>query len=395
MRLTLNGRAVTVSGRPGVSLLELLREQCGLRSMKDGCAPEGSCGACTVIVDGRPVVSCAQPATRFEGRSVLTLEGLNPQSRTAWTDAFLAAGGSQCGFCTPGIVMKAEGLLARNPDPTPQEISRALAGNLCRCTGYAGIVRAIAAEAERRCGTQAPVDGGHTASGLIGERVHRYQGVPQVLGELPFVADMRVPGMLHLALRFSDHPRALVRAIGTDAAVSSPGVVRVITWRDVPGQRHQGLLKADWPLLVAEGEETRYVGDVLAAVVARTRAEARAAAALVEVVYEVRDPVTSTDEALVPDAPRLHPGGNLLSTSVVRRGEVDAALAAAAHVATDTFETQRIEHAFVEPEAALAIPTPSSNGSQPRIHLYSQGQGPGRIAARSPHSSGCRHMPYA
>jgi aerobic-type carbon monoxide dehydrogenase small subunit (CoxS/CutS family) len=143
MRLTLNGRPVTVEARPGMSLLELLRESCGLRSMKDGCAPEGSCGACTVIVDGRPVVSCAQPAVRAEGRSVLTLEGLAPDVRAAWADAFVATGASQCGFCTPGIVMKAEGLLAREPAPSGERIARALAGNLCRCTGYVKIFDAV------------------------------------------------------------------------------------------------------------------------------------------------------------------------------------------------------------------------------------------------------------
>jgi xanthine dehydrogenase molybdenum-binding subunit len=374
MRLRLNGRAITVSGRPGISLLELLREECGLRSMKDGCAPEGLCGACTVIVEGRPVVSCAQPARRFEGRSVLTLEGLDPDVRAAWADAFVNAGASQCGYCSPGIVMKAEGLLSRNPAPTREEISRALAGNLCRCTGYGSIVDAIAAVAALRAGAE-PAGEPQKTPALIGARVARYQGTAQVLGDLAFVGDMRAPHMLHVALRFSDHPRALVRAIRTDVAAASPSVERVITWRDVPGQRHQGLLEADWPVLVAEGEETRYVGDVLAAVVARTRAAARAAAALVEVDYEVRDPIVSPEAAMAPGAPSLHPSGNLLSTSVVRRGDVDAALGSAAHVVTDTFKTQRIEHAFLEPEAALAVPTPPSNGSSAGMHLYSQGQG--------------------
>ncbi|HEX6127411.1 MAG TPA: selenium-dependent xanthine dehydrogenase [Candidatus Limnocylindria bacterium] len=381
MRLTLNGRPIAVEGRPGMSLLELLREECGLRSMKDGCAPEGSCGACTVIVDGRPVVSCAQAATRADGREVLTLEGLAPDARTAWADAFVAAGASQCGFCTPGIVMKAEGLLARVPAPTRAEIERALAGNLCRCTGYARIVDAIAAVAAGREGRQAggqevePSLTGAAERSIIGARVPRYQGAPQVLGELPFVADMRAPGMLHAALRFADHPRALVREIRTAAAEGAPGVDRVLTWRDVPGRRFQGLLEADWPLLVAEGEETRYLGDVLAVVVAETRTAAREAAALIEVDYQVLSPVTDPEAALAPDAPPLHPGGNLLSTSVVLRGDVDAALATAAHVATDTFETQRIEHAFLEPEAALAVPTPASNGTSARLHVYSQGQG--------------------
>jgi aldehyde oxidoreductase len=166
VELTLNGKTVVAEPREGASLLELLRDDLGLRSMKDGCAPEGSCGACTVIVDGRAVVSCAQKAARVEGKSVVTQEGLAAAERKVWADCFVAAGASQCGFCTPGIVMKAEGLLAKNPQPTREEIARALLGNLCRCTGYVNIVKAIqqaaadmAAAAETQTGAQ-PVAAG-------------------------------------------------------------------------------------------------------------------------------------------------------------------------------------------------------------------------------------------
>ena len=366
MRLTLNGRKTEVPARPGASLLDLLRDECGLRSMKDGCAPEGSCGACTVIVEGRAVVSCAQPAGRFEDREVLTLEGLSAEARAGWADAFVAAGASQCGYCSPGIVMKAEALLARNADPTRDEVAKALAGNLCRCTGYVRIIDAIRRVAEARSGGEVaapvPADG-------IGAPAPRYEGREQVLGERPFVADLQVPGMLHGALRFSDHPRAVVRRIDTSAAERHPGVVRVVTWRDVPGDRFCGLITPDWPAFVAEGETTRYVGDVLAAVAADTREAAREAARLIEVDYEVFEPVSDPMAALAPDAPPLHPAGNLLSTSVVRRGDVDAALASAAHVVSDTFSTQRIEHAFLEPEAALAVPKDGV------MRVHSQGQG--------------------
>jgi selenium-dependent xanthine dehydrogenase len=373
MRLTLNGREVDIEARPESSLLELLREGFGLRSMKDGCAPEGSCGACTVLVDGRPAVSCAQPAERAAGRSIVTLEGLPAEDRAAWADAFLNSGASQCGYCTPGIVMKAEGLLAREADPSRDEIARALAGNLCRCTGYVKVVEAIETVAASRLGHHAPRLRSPDA-GLIGARVPRQDGRGQVLGEQAFVADIAVPNMLHGALRFADHPRATVIRIDTAAAEAVPGVVRVATWRDVPGERFQGLIERDWPVLVAEGETTRYTGDVLAAVAAETRAAAREAAALISVEYEVLEPITDPFEALDPTAPHLHPGGNLLSTSVVQRGDVDAALATAAHVASDTFRTQRIEHAFLEPEAALAVPD-EADGDGPRLHLHSPGQG--------------------
>ena len=375
MQFNLNGRTVDIRPRPDASLLEVLREDCGLRSMKDGCAPEGSCGACTVVVDGRAVVSCAQPASRVEGRTVVTLEGLPDASRDAWAEAFTVSGASQCGFCTPGIVMKAEVLLGRIPEPSREEVARALAGNLCRCTGYTKIIDAIGSVADGRrqgdggAGAAAPLVGAG-----VGERVGRYEGAALALGEHAFVADMVVPGMVHGAIRFADHPRALVRGIDTSRAAAHPGVLAVVTWRDVPGERVQGLLTRDWPLLVAEGETTRYVGDVLAAVAATTRHAAREAAALIEVDYEVLTPVTDPAAALADGAPLVHASGNLLSTCVIGRGDVDGALAGAAHVATGTFETQRIEHAFLEPEAALAVPADPAAG-EPAIRVFSQGQG--------------------
>ena len=193
------------------------------------------------------------------------------------------------------------------------------------------------------------------------------------LGEQPFVADMTAPGMLHGALRLSDHPRAVVRRIDTSRAAAAPGVVAVVTAVDVPGERVQGLIARDWPVFVAEGETTRYVGDVLAAVAARTRREARAAADLVEIEYEVLEPVVDPFAALEPGAPAVHARGNLLETSVVRRGDAATALAGAAHVVRERFTTSAIDHAFLEPEACLAVP--ASAPGEPAVHLFSQGQG--------------------
>ena len=384
MRLALNGRQVSVDAEPGESLLQVLRERCGLRSMKDGCAPEGSCGACTVIVDGRAVVSCAQPASRVADRHVTTLEGVSPEVRALWADSFAATGAAQCGFCSPGIVMKAHAFLEREAAPSRGEISRALAGNLCRCTGYVKIVDAIQLVAATRLGGPRPeVDGG----GGIGSRTVRHGARDLALGEQPFVADMTVPGMLCGALRFSDHPRAVILRVDTSRAAAAPGVVAIVTAADVPGERVVGLIAHDWPVFVAEGETTRYVGDVLAAVAAETRREARAAAALIDVEYEVLRPVSDPFAALEPGAPAVHAGGNLLETAVVRRGDAGAALASAIHVVRDRFTTSAVEHAFLEPEACLAVPGARSDGAAgdsaaaysapngPGLHLFSQGQG--------------------
>ncbi len=368
LNFILNGRPVSVTVRSGAPLLEVLRDGCGVISAKDGCAPEGSCGACTVIADGKAVVSCAQPAERFAGRAITTQEGLPAADRKMWADCFVAAGASQCGFCSPGILMKAEVLLAKTPEPAREEVASALAGNLCRCTGYVKIIDAIMLAAGVRRGEPLPrIDN----SGRVGSPTARYQGRELALGDKPYINDMTMPGMLHGAIRFADHPRAIVRAVGTARARAHPGVLAVLTAGDVPGHRVQGEITKDWPQLVAAGETTRYVGDVIALVAARTRAAAREAAALVEVSYEVLEPVTSPAEAMAGGAPQLHAHapGNVLSVSQIKRGDVDAALAKAAHVVTETFQTQFIEHAFLEPESSLAYPADGG------VHFYTQGQG--------------------
>ena len=369
IEFTLNGQPVSADLQDGATLLELLREVCGLTSVKDGCAPEGSCGACTVMVEGKAVVSCAQPASRAAGKAVLTQEGLSAEQRDVWANAFVAAGASQCGFCSPGILMKAEALLGKNPDPSREEIARALAGNLCRCTGYVKIIDAVRLAAGAHRGEAMPtVD----RSGRVGSRTARYQGKELALGDKPYINDMKAPRMLHGAIRFSDHPRARVIRIDTSRAQAHPGVVAVATWKDVPGERTQGCLTRDWRQFVAEGEITSYVGDALAAVAAESRGAAREAAALVDVEYEVMDPVSDPLRALEPDAPALHPNGNVLSVSKVERGDVEAALARSAHVATETFNTQFIEHAFLEPESSFALPEPEPGVA---VHVHSQGQG--------------------
>ena len=366
VEFTLNGRAVSVDVRDGETLLEMLRERFGATSVKDGCAPEGSCGACTVLVDGHPRVSCAQAARRAEGREILTQEGLSDHVRRRWAEAFVAAGASQCGFCSPGIVMKAEGLLAKYAAPNREEIAHALTGNLCRCTGYVKVIDAIERVArERRGGPVAPAPAGDG----VGARAPRYQGIELALGDKPYVADMAAPGMVHGAVRFSDHPRAVVRRIDVSKARAHPEVVTVATAADVPGERTQGLITRDWRQLVAEGETTAYAGDVLAVVAAESRHAAREAAASIEVEYDVLEPVTDPLLAIDERSAHVHEGGNLLSTSVVRRGDVDAALAGSAHVLRETFRTQAIEHAFLEPEAAFALPEDDG------VHVYSQGQG--------------------
>jgi aldehyde oxidoreductase len=384
----LNGHPATVSFEDGMHFLEVLRECCGITSAKDGCAPQGVCGCCTILLNGKPTLACQLDPVRAGNAEVVTLEGLPERQRQLLAGAFVREGAVQCGFCTPGIAMRAAHLMNKGLTGDRSRVERGLAGHLCRCTGYNRIVDAIqtageASEKGAEIGDGPPRRPHHFGEdyGLerrsevprddgIGASSGRYGGQDQTLGAKNFVADMTEEGMLHGALVLSGHPRARVVRIGTSKASLLPGVERILTAEDVPGVCNHGLLIPDWPLLVAQGETTRYIGDVLAVVVADSQHHARMAADAVEVSYEVLDPVASPAAALSADAPPIHPGGNLLEVCSFSRGGVDAALDEAAFVVEETFTTQRIEHAFLEPEASLA--SPSDNGG---LKIWSQGQG--------------------
>lgn len=367
----LNGASRSVEVPEGSTLLNVLREDLGddrVTSVKDGCAPQGQCGCCLVLIDGKPQVSCAMPAKKAEGKHVLTLEGVSSEERAQFSEAFARVGGLQCGFCIPGFVMRAKHLLDANPSPSDDEIKKKLDVHLCRCTGYQRIVEAIQTVAAVRRGEPMPEA---DTSGRVGTSLDRYQGQQMTLGDRAYVDDMYPQGMLHGAVRLADHARATVKRIDTAKAEAMPGVQKVVTFADVPGERIYGLIEKDWPGFVAVGEVTHCMGSVIAAVAADDVRIAQAAAAAIEIEYDVHEPVVDPEKAILPDAPQVHPGrGNQLSKSAIDRGDVDAAFAEAAHVVEQTFTTQRIEHGFLEPESALAVP---EGGGV--VHLYSQGQG--------------------
>src|SRR3984957_5007010 len=398
---TLNGNPTTVSYEPGMDFLEVLRAQCGVVSTKNGCAPEGACGCCAVLVDGQPVLACVRKPEHMDGHDVVTLEGVPEEMRRVLSEAFLLEGAVQCGFCIPGIVIRAAGLLEHNRTQDREAVAKSLDAHLCRCTGYARIIDAIQTAGEAWRAHKEPdhkqlpspeprrhfyfgveygltrnpaLQNGKRANG-IGTSPSRYLGIEQALGEKPFVDDMSVPGMLHAAPLMSPHPRAKVLAINTSAALAMQGVERIITASDVPGQRGTGLAIADLPIFVAIGETTCCVGDILALVVADTAFHARQAAAKINVGYEVYQPVTDPFAALEPDAPQVHAPGNLhvhpnlLETTAFSRGDVDAAFATSAHIVEHTFQTQPVDPAFLEPEACLALPQGKG------IKVYSQSQG--------------------
>ena len=362
---TVNGTPVSVrAGHP--HLLSALREELGITSPKDGCSPSGQCGCCTVMIDGKAQVSCQYPVARAEGRTVTTLEGVDEAERKKFSDAFAACGGLQCGFCIPGIVMRAKAQVdKKGADLKREDMARHLGAHLCRCTGYVKILDAIDAVAK---GT--PVD--VSLPGGVGSRGLKYEAHELALGDRGYVDDIRVDGMLHAALHLTEHARADIIRIDTSAAEAADGVVAVYTRRDVPGTNMVGIIHKDWPVFIGEGERTSYAGDVLAIVVAETRQQARAAAQLVSVEYGVLRPIV--DAVAAVDDPEIAVWGtdsNVLSRSEYARGDADAALAASAHVVHETFQTQRIEHAFLEPESTLAVPDTEAG----TMHVYSGGQG--------------------
>jgi xanthine dehydrogenase molybdenum-binding subunit len=362
--LRVNGQSVEVP-RDRPHLLAALRDDLGLTAAKDGCSPSGQCGCCTILLNGKAVVACQTSLEKASGREVVTLEGLPEEERRRYATTFAATGALQCGFCTPGIIMRAKSLVDRKgADLQRDDAARHLGTHLCRCTGYVKILDAVECLARGEC-PPLPPSGGVGASGA------RYQGPALALGDKDYIDDLVVPGLLHGALRLTDHARADVLRIGTAAALASPGVVADFTADDVPGTLKVGIIHKDWPVLIPVGGRTSYLGDALAVVVAEDRDQARAAAALVTVDYEVHTPFTDPLAALASDEPAVWGlDGNVLSTSAYERGDVDAALATAAHVVHETFSTQRIEHAFLEPESTLAAPRDDGV-----LHVWSGGQG--------------------
>ncbi len=357
---TLNGEAVVYDGDPSRSLLSYLRDDRHLTAAKDGCSGEGTCRACTVEIDGRAKLACLTAMRTLAGRAVTTVEGLPEPVRTVIGEAFVRHGAVQCGFCTPGYLSLARVLLAENPAPSRDDVVAALRHHVCRCTGYHAIVDAVL-EAAAVLRGEAP---------LLAVDAPKYGALDKALGRGPFVDDLHLPGLLHGALRFAAHPRARLGGLDASRAAAMPGVARILTAADVPGERCTGLINQDWPLLVATGEVTRYVGDVVAIVVADTNEHARAAAAAVVVDWDVLPALTDPEQALTSGI-LVHASGNLVQESRLRRGgEIEAALGASAHVTSGTFTTQRVEHAFLEPEAAVARTTPDGN-----LEVFSPGQG--------------------
>ena len=336
-------------------LLRYLRDDLGLTSVKDGCG-EGACGTCTIVVDGKAARSCVLTTKKAVGKTILTVEGLTQAEQEAFVYAFGKVGAVQCGFCIPGMVMSGKAMLDQVPDPTEDQIKQAIRGNVCRCTGYKKIIEGITlAGAILRGEAQADpaLERGETYG--VGAPAFRADVRDKVLGRGEYVDDVCMEGMVHASAVRSRYPRARVLDIDPSAALALPGVLAVLTAEDVPHNK-VGHLQQDWDVMIAKGDVTRCVGDAICLVVAETEDILKKAKELVKIDYEPLEPVRNIQEAMAPDAPKLHPGGNLCQSRHVTRGDAKAALVKSKYVVTQRYTTPFTEHAFLEPECALAFP---------------------------------------
>ena len=336
-------------------LLRYLRDELRLTSVKDGCS-EGACGTCTILVDGKAVKACILSTKRAAGKEIVTVEGLSEAEREAFVYAFGAVGAVQCGFCIPGMVIAGKALLDQNPNPTEAEIKKAIRGNVCRCTGYKKIIEGIAlagAILRGEASVDPALEEGEDYG--VGARAFRTDVRDKVLGRGEYCDDLYLDGMAHASAVRSQYPRARVLDIDPSAALALPGVLAVLTADDVPHNK-VGHLQQDWDVMIAKGDITRCVGDAICLVVAENETVLKQAKELVKVDYEPLEPVRTIQEARAADAPILHPGGNLCQQRHVTRGDARAALAQSKYVVTQSYRTPFTEHAFLEPECAVAFP---------------------------------------
>ena len=347
-----NGTPVTVEKNQ--KLIRYLRDELHLTSVKDGCS-EGACGTCHVLIDGKPTKACIPQTDKLEGKHIVTVEGLSAFEKEAFTYAFGEAGAVQCGFCIPGMVISAKGLIDQNPDPTREEAAFAIRNNICRCTGYVKIIDGILLAAKILREGKIPEK---KEDFQVGSRVHRIDVAEKVQGYGKYPDDVYIEGMCYGGAVRSQYPRARVLYIRTKEAEALPGVICVLTAKDIPGQQNVGHIQKDQPTLIGEGEITQYLGDAVALVCARDQETLEKAKKLVRVVYEELPAVYGPEEASAPGAPEVIMGnrGNLQAHRHVVRGNADEAIKHSKYVLHEKFETPWTEHAFLEPECCVALP---------------------------------------
>ncbi len=364
IKVLVNGK--TYEAEKDKKLMRFLRDDLHLTSVKDGCS-QGACGTCTVLADGKATRACIPMLSKVEGKEIVTVEGLSEREKEVYSYAFATAGAVQCGFCIPGMVMCAKGLIDKNPDPTRLEVVAAIRNNICRCTGYKKIIEGILLSA-KIFREDLPV---HEESGQVsvGQAIQRIDAKEKVLGTGEYPDDIYLDGMVYGSAVRSEYPRAKVLAIHPEEALALDGVIGVYTADDIPGEVKVGHLKHDWDTMIPVGKVTHYLGDAICLVVAENQDILEQAKLKVKVDYEVLDPVLDPFEAMKPDAPLVHADGNILAHEHLVRGDADKVIAESKYKVTTHYETPWTEHAFLEPECAVAMPFDDG------VFIYSSDQG--------------------
>lgn len=336
------------------TLMVFLREDLRLTSVKDGCS-EGSCGSCTVIIDGRAVKACTKKLSRLDGCSITTVEGLSKREKDVYSYTFRKAGAVQCGFCTPGMVMSGKALIDRNSNPSMSEIAEAIKGNICRCTGYKKIIEALLSAAEfLRENKEIPSE---NYTGFLDSGYPRTDADIKTLGQGIYTDDMYVEGMTYGSAVRSKYPRARIMNIDITEALSHPDCAGILTAEDIPGEKKTGHIIKDWDVLIAEGDITRYAGDAVVLAVSRRKETLEEIKKLVKIRYEELPPMTSPSDSLKEGAPSIHEKGNILSVECLKRGDdVDEVFKKSVHLVRKQYHTPFTDHAFMETECAVAVP---------------------------------------
>jgi len=349
--------SIKVNGKDVVSeidkkLIDFLRDDLHITSVKNGCG-EGACGTCTILLNGKKVKSCVLKLSQVKNADVLTVEGLTEREKAVYAHCFAQCGAVQCGFCIPGMVISAKSLLDQNLSPTTEDVKKAIQGNLCRCTGYVKIEQAILLAADFfREKRQIPQ---RQTEAFLNTDFQRVDAKQKVLGEGKFTDDVELPGMVYAKALRSAYPRAIVNKIDLTKALQNENCIKILTAKDVPNNKI-GHLVQDWDVMIAQGDTTRYIGDALALVAAKTKESLDEIIAQIEVEYTVLEPVLSPQDALRFDAPLLHAAGNIMSKEHLKRGDVKKAIQESKFVVTHKYHTPFNDHAFMEPECAIALP---------------------------------------
>ena len=367
--LKVNGKGVRVASAPVTRLADVLRDELGLTGTKIGCNA-GDCGACTVLLDGRQVCACLTALGQAAGREVTTVEGLAKDGRLSTLQtAFQKHGAAQCGVCTPGMLMAAADLMARNPTPNEDDVKDALGGVLCRCTGYQKIIEAVVDVASKPKLSVSPA-----SDHAVGARAAKVDGIPRLTGGELYGADAIPKDALWLRVIRSPHHHARFRLGDLDAVVArTPGLERILTSKDVPSNGF-GIYPhiKDQPVLAAG--IARFRGEAIVALVGTRVAVEAFDATTLPIEYEVLPPIMGLDAAMATGAPLVLPDrpGNLLQDGGVRKGDAASAFAKCAAVAEGTFETAFVEHAYIEPEAGWAQRVGVGVDARIEIHVTTQ-----------------------